>query len=700
MEFGSTESVLETSDDFKTYETGIQDINIMITLLTQLYNDLTRIIVQEYAANARDAHREIHKDDVPIDITLPTKLSNELAIRDYGPGISPDRMANVFVNIGASTKRNDNMQTGGFGIGAKCAFCYQDSFSVDTFIDGIHRSYVFLKAGERGIPQMKEISEEDTIEPNGTLITINIFSRDIEAVQRNVYKITQFWEVRPNIINDEVYNGEKYFDYEVIDRGDNWAYYSNNKNGCFVAVDGISYRFDYNACYAGSNDDEKYKNILTEGSLCFFFKTGEVSISPNREGLFYDNPTIVKIRETVDAAIVGVTNNIEKYINGVSTLLEAKESLKKYSYLEKITGKLKWNNIELNDYRIDAKYYTISSYYTYRSKISSRPEYKLEIESYITYVLIDVDDSILSRVKTINISSSLGRYVFITPSKYNEDYSETEEEFNKVQEEYFKNNYLDTLPFKLLSSFDKWTSPKRIKVKGNIYKFLRNNHTPRYAWEMEDVEYDDVEGYYVEFERGMAKGFSLKTLDQLKSKYGLKIYGVPTRYMKRMVNNENMTLLSEFVEDKKSFFEDFIKENKRPIFCKSYLRNMNYQYEVDTIVKIPELREDCELFEYFRRYDACKEYSKRRVNETVFAEYSKFITMFGRSMDQELYCEELKFDELVPKIKEAYPLLKSTLNGYSLNQITLEHSRLYAKSVVSNKLKTKIKYPLVLVKSE
>jgi hypothetical protein len=183
MEFGSTESVLETSDDFKTYETGIQDINIMITLLTQLYNDLTRIIVQEYAANARDAHREIHKDDVPIDITLPTKLSNELAIRDYGPGISPDRMSNVFVNIGASTKRHDNMQTGGFGIGAKCAFCYQDSFSVDTFIDGIHRSYVFLKAGERGIPQMKEISEEDTIEPNGTLITINIFSRDIEAVQ-------------------------------------------------------------------------------------------------------------------------------------------------------------------------------------------------------------------------------------------------------------------------------------------------------------------------------------------------------------------------------------------------------------------------------------------------------------------------------------------------------------------------------------
>ena len=98
MEFGSSESVLETSDDFKTYETGIQDINIMITLLTQLYNDLTRIIVQEYVANARDAHREIHKDDVPIDITLPTKFSNELAIRDYGPGISPDRMANVFVN--------------------------------------------------------------------------------------------------------------------------------------------------------------------------------------------------------------------------------------------------------------------------------------------------------------------------------------------------------------------------------------------------------------------------------------------------------------------------------------------------------------------------------------------------------------------------------------------------------------------------
>ena len=89
-------------------------------------------------------------------------------------------MENVFVLYGASTKRENNSQTGGFGIGAKSAWAYTDSFTVITFVDGIKRSYVaHVGANKNG--RVDLISEEKTNEPNGTLISILVRDRDISG---------------------------------------------------------------------------------------------------------------------------------------------------------------------------------------------------------------------------------------------------------------------------------------------------------------------------------------------------------------------------------------------------------------------------------------------------------------------------------------------------------------------------------------
>ena len=72
---------------------------------------------------------------------LPNTLDWNYRIKDFGPGISPDRMSNIFIQYTASTKRDDNVQTGGFGLGAKTPFAYSNSFVIVTVMNGIKYQY-------------------------------------------------------------------------------------------------------------------------------------------------------------------------------------------------------------------------------------------------------------------------------------------------------------------------------------------------------------------------------------------------------------------------------------------------------------------------------------------------------------------------------------------------------------------------------
>lgn len=91
-----------------------QDIIVLNLLRNKLYRDPIRACVREYLCNARDAHREAGTPDLPVKVILPTELARQIEIKDEGPGISPRRMGDIFLNWlaalgakahGASTKR-------------------------------------------------------------------------------------------------------------------------------------------------------------------------------------------------------------------------------------------------------------------------------------------------------------------------------------------------------------------------------------------------------------------------------------------------------------------------------------------------------------------------------------------------------------------------------------------------------------------
>jgi hypothetical protein len=194
--------IIGTIEPEKELSVAIGDHAVIAsTLVDRMYSDLVRIVLQEYACNARDAHREAGIADTPIDVHLPCAAAPELRIRDYGLGISPDRMERVFVLLGTSTKRGDNTQTGGFGIGAKCGFAYNTkSFTITTYSGGMLYIYSCYRAGT-GKFRIDLIAESPNDTERGTEIAIPVSDKDIVHFSTQAIKLFLTWTPRPNLHN-------------------------------------------------------------------------------------------------------------------------------------------------------------------------------------------------------------------------------------------------------------------------------------------------------------------------------------------------------------------------------------------------------------------------------------------------------------------------------------------------------------------
>lgn len=137
-------------------ECGITgDAHFMHMLSASLYKDQKLAMVREVACNAWDAHIMVSKSD-PIEITLDNE---ELVIKDFGPGIPHDKIGPIYGVYGASTKKNDGKQTGGFGLGCKSPWSYTDTFEVISCNDGKKSIYQMTKSASElgGKPSIKPI---------------------------------------------------------------------------------------------------------------------------------------------------------------------------------------------------------------------------------------------------------------------------------------------------------------------------------------------------------------------------------------------------------------------------------------------------------------------------------------------------------------------------------------------------------------
>src|SRR5574337_1297751 len=340
---------IETSGNLEEQFFSIQDQGMIFDILrNKMYSNPILAICREISCNARDAHREMGKADVPIHIQLPNNLEPFYIIKDFGPGISPDRMANIFIKYTASTKRNDNIQTGGFGLGAKTPFSYSDTFTIKTNYNGKQYNYACF-IDETKVGKLVLMSEEDTSEPNSTEIIIPVKPIDFNNFANWTEHATRHWDVKPVITG---LSGFKWQSHTKVLEGSGWAIVSNETDRYSrhpkLIIDGIEYPLDLASLRTYA--DPKLIDAA-KGNLHLYFGIGELSLSASREQVYLDKPTQEKIKNRLEEVIKEIKQMVISKIDGFPNLWDANvfyritlaNAFADLSFL----GKLMWNNIPL-----------------------------------------------------------------------------------------------------------------------------------------------------------------------------------------------------------------------------------------------------------------------------------------------------------------------------------------------------------------
>lgn len=323
MELNIKSSPVEKSADFQEQFFGMGDLSVVMTILrSKLYSNPIKIVVQEILVNARDAHREVGKSDIPVKVTLPSALNPNFEVQDFGPGITPDRMVNVFIRYGASTKRDDNTQTGGFGLGAKSPFSYTDSFVIETITEGKKRVYVAY-IDESSVGKMSLLSTEDTIEGNGTTIKIPVKSEDFRSFQEHFTSVTEYWDIRPTV-EDRIY-WEDVPSYKT--RKTNF-WFEQGTYEIKVLIDKIPYTFTKDKLFGV--DFSKYPEVnremlqkLFEFGFCFEVPCGVLTVSANREQIEINDKNLRTLFKIIQETTEQMYSKFQEDLNEIPSYQEA-----------------------------------------------------------------------------------------------------------------------------------------------------------------------------------------------------------------------------------------------------------------------------------------------------------------------------------------------------------------------------------------
>lgn len=283
-----------------TVSVDISNVDFITQLLTtHLYSKPLDSFLREIVSNAWDSHIESNNED-PILLELGTNTEDKhyIRIQDFGVGLSPERFDTIYKMIGSSTKRADNSQIGGFGIGRFSALAYTGSVYITSNYLGIKYKYLMYKDGHtinidkifetpttdhNGLEVMVYLEPNDDIYDVGTAIKSQLIYFDNLYLNCDRYKHYSSTTLAEDFNNLKI---KKYKTFSV-----NSQYTSNHPT---ILLGKIQYPLNYNINY------DTIFDLRRTCPISINFEIGELPTTPNREEIQYTRDAIKKIGEKLD----------------------------------------------------------------------------------------------------------------------------------------------------------------------------------------------------------------------------------------------------------------------------------------------------------------------------------------------------------------------------------------------------------------
>lgn len=279
-----------------SYSIDAANMHLAIQAFYQYSNPIGSII-REITSNGYDAHIEAEVDK-PVLVQIDTKEC-ALNIIDFGVGLSPDRVNDIFTKFFSSTKRDTNTQIGAFGLGSKSPLSYTDMFQVTTKYGNAVYEYVIHKA--EGVPSLVRLQHHHWGEgpehwkeghydlhyeslqqehgfpwkehENGTIVSIPIKETDVKQFARSAKRQLCYFDNVVVDVSPEPNEKEKEklakYNTEKIYRGEHIIYRETTDNTheidrLHLCVSKVFYPFENPVSHIRNMDSDHLEELLKE----------------------------------------------------------------------------------------------------------------------------------------------------------------------------------------------------------------------------------------------------------------------------------------------------------------------------------------------------------------------------------------------------------------------------------------------------
>lgn len=320
----------------------------VMKMFTSQYSNPVGSMVREYASNMLDAYALMPKDRpfIKPEIHLPNALKPYLEFKDYGVGMSFETVWNVFPSMGDSTKRDNNLEIGGFGLGAKTAFGYAsaDSWVVESRYNG--QKMIFNAYHDKDHwPAFNHVTTVDTDEPNGITIRVPIAPRDFQACANELSKFLEFFPIEVEVKGAPP--EWKITKTPALLEGQGWRLKKGGV-GSRVVIGPVAYPLPWEMLRWGLEQHEL--SVFNTTSIDVFVPIGSIEIVPNREAVIFSDRTKEVIKKQIRGALTEARKQVEERIASARNEYEALVALKgvwQSNGLRSLFGTVTWQGKQL-----------------------------------------------------------------------------------------------------------------------------------------------------------------------------------------------------------------------------------------------------------------------------------------------------------------------------------------------------------------
>lgn len=273
-------NVQDVSGNVQTTGFSIEVNESMFQMLTSnVYNDPTLAVMREWSTNACDACIAAGTP-VKFDVHLPTIEESTFFVRDYGTGLSPEDIVGLFSNLGASTKRNSDAYNGTLGIGRMAGLAVADAFTVESYYNGTHHSYVISM--QNGVPVTMHLGDQPTDEPNGLKLSVAVDYDDVGSYISRAENLYKYFDHKPTLNRDDID-----IELDISEHiSDNWFITKQTRGGYnrtnYVVMSQVAYEIPY----SDEVDTQGFENLVIKA------EPGSVTFNPGRETLSLNKTTV------------------------------------------------------------------------------------------------------------------------------------------------------------------------------------------------------------------------------------------------------------------------------------------------------------------------------------------------------------------------------------------------------------------------